>query len=235
MSGTIIDLDSESEDNVGATEHSEALQAHEGAQIQSRENATGAAGLSEQGEDFKTNLATPPAPETELPDPVITIFITSSIPDTTPLLVQRKLSQRLKEVRLAWCKRQEFDEVTTASVFLTWRKRRLFDFTSSRGLGLNVDANGEVYIEGHEDQPPGDENAQIHMEATTKQILEAEKKAAARPPEDRVVEPASPKGKGGQPGIKVILRSRGFEDYKLVVRPVCRCFRYSWIWIWTNV
>jgi len=60
------------------------------------------------------------------------------------------------------------------------------------------------------------------MEAMTTEILEAEKKAAVRPPNEEVEEePSSPKAKSGPPGIKVILRSKGYEDYKLVVRPVC--------------
>lgn len=159
--------------------------------------------------------------EPELPDPVISILITSSIPDTAPLIVHRKMSQRLKEVRVAWCQKQGFDAATTSTVFLTWRKRRLFDFTTCKGLGLGVDSNGEVYIEGHADQAHGDENAQLHMEATTQGILEAEKKAAAQPQREQIDKYASPKGKSsGPPGIKVILRGKGYEDYKLLVRPV---------------
>jgi len=130
------------------------------------------------------------------------------------------MSQRLKEVRLAWCQKQGFDEATTATIFLTWRKRRLFDFTSSKGLGLAVNADGEVYIQGQSNQPPGEENAQLHMEAMTQAILEAEKKAAEQPLKEDVEDTSNPKGKGGPPGIKVILRSKGFDDYKLLVRPV---------------
>jgi hypothetical protein len=58
-------------------------------------------------------------------DPIVRIFISSAIPNTVPLLVSRKLSQRLQEVRKAWCARQNFSEDMADSVFFTYRNRRL--------------------------------------------------------------------------------------------------------------
>jgi len=66
-------------------------------------------------------------------DPEVKILITSPIPDTEALIVKRKASQPLKQVREFWCQRNNLDAKTTAQVFFTWRGTRLFDSTTMRG------------------------------------------------------------------------------------------------------
>lgn len=165
-----------------------------------------------------------PSPQVDplpAPDPVLRILITSRMPDTSPLIVARKLSQRLKEVRLAWCAKQGFDEQTTASVFLTYRRRRLFDLTTCRSLGVRVNELGEVYIKG-QDQFPGDENAQLHMEVVTPQMFDEDKKAREQKAKSPEVEAQTADEEVSQPsaGTKIVLKAQGFEEYKLIVKPV---------------
>lgn len=66
-------------------------------------------------------------------DPEVKLLITSTIPNTTALIVKRKVSQPLKQVREFWCSRNNLDAKTTAKIFFTWRGTRLFDSTTMRG------------------------------------------------------------------------------------------------------
>ena len=160
---------------------------------------------------------TPPPPP---PDPVLRILITSSIENTKPLIVNRKLSQRLKDVRLAWAEHQGFAPDFADTVFLTWRGKRLFDVTSCKSLG--IDANGRVQIKG---DVLGDEEGRIHMEAMTPEILEAHKRARndAKTREEGDgpdgVETTLPT-REAEAMVKIILKAKGFEDFKLIVKPV---------------
>jgi hypothetical protein len=151
-----------------------------------------------------TGSAPPPS---QAPSPILSLLIHSSLPDTSPLLVKRRLNQRLKEVRTAWLTKQQTEGHLPASfdhatVFLTWRGKRLFDFTTCKSLGVGVDEiTGEVIVKGGsssareerewEEQAAG--NAQLVFEAVTEAILADKKKEAARP---KTLEPALTKTDG---------------------------------------
>lgn len=103
-------------------------------------------------------------------DVTVQILITSPIEGTKPLIIHRKMSQSLRDVRLAWCKRQDLSPALQASIYLTWKGRRLFDVTTCRSLGLNTS-----------ETPTGDEDIdkfsqidgeplRIHMEAVTDKL-----------------------------------------------------------------
>lgn len=162
-----------------------------------------------------TRLPTPPPP---LSDPILSILITSNIPNTGSLIVNRKLSQRLKEVKLAWAQRQQFTPDFTETICLTWRGQRLFDVTSCKSLGISVDPHGNVMEKG---DIFGEMDGKVHLEAMTPEILEAYKKAKNRETvgEERNVE-ETPLGEKKEPGIKIICKAKDFSDFKLVVKPV---------------
>ena len=169
--------------------------------------------------------STPPPPA---PDPVLQILITSTIPNTEPLIVDRKLSQRLKEVRIAWTERQQFTSDFAESVFLTWRGRRLFDVASCKSLGITVDPNGNIRTRGDSLE---DLDGKIHMEAMTAEILEAYKKAKMHEVADRTEAPAEEpvvEEQKKEPQIRIILKARGFADVKIIVKPVS-CAPTLWL------
>lgn len=165
-------------------------------------------------------------------DPILQILITSSIENTTPLIVTRKVSQRLKDVRQAWAKRQNFSTEFSDTVFLTWRGKRVFDVTTCRSLGITVDAMGRISTKGCSWE---EEEGQIHMEAMTAKILEAYKKAKrnkATGQEDVAVQEEAVAVKDREPQVRIILKAKGLDDFKLQVRPVCcPCFRYLQQWL----
>lgn len=175
---------------------------------------------SQDGRLHQSQNLHPPTPPPIPPDPVIQILITSSIPDTVPLIVNRLVSQRLKDVRLAWTQRQQFSSEFSDKVFLTWRRKRLFDVTTCKSLGITAGPNGGVLAKG---EYVGDDEGRIHMEAMTSEILEAHKKAERQDLQDSgdidadqndVVEQKEPQ-------IKIICKAKGFDDFKLIVKPVC--------------
>lgn len=161
-----------------------------------------------------------PMPPTLRPDPVLQILITSSIDNTIPLIIGRKLSQRLKDVRLAWAKRQNFTTDFTDTVFLTWRGKRVFDVTTCRSLGITVDAIGRLSTKAGSWE---EEEGQIHMEAMTTKLLEAYKKAKrheATGHEDVAVQEEVVAVQDHEAQVRIVLKAKGIDDFKLQVRPV---------------
>ena len=163
-----------------------------------------------------------PSPPINVPEKVISILITSRITNTNPLIVNRKLHQRLKDVRMAWCQRQGFTAEYTATILLVWRGRRLFDVTSCKSLGIDVDFNGNMIARGEKDIL-GEENHHLHMEAMTEEMFEQHKKereasqqiVPERPDvEEAVVQIPQ------EPQVRIILKGKGFEDFKLIVKHV---------------
>ena len=174
--------------------------------------------LSFEGTNVRHIEPMPPPPP---PDPIVNILITSQIANTKPLIINRRLTQRLKDVRVTWCQRQGFNAETAASIFLTWRGKRLFDVTTCKSLGIGVDADGNVSLTGQRDAL-GEDNRQLHMEAMTDEIMDGYKRAknasAMNPTHNDVEEIAEPPK---QPqGTKIILRSKDYEDFKLIVKAV---------------
>ena len=167
-----------------------------------------------------TYLETPPPPSSPPPDPVLQIFIDSSIPNTAPLIVNRKLSQRLKDVRLAWIERQHLPSDISDKIFLTWRGKRLFDVTSCRSLGINSGPNGRILAKGNN---VVDHEGRIHMEAMTTEIFETYKKSkrSGTPKEEEdTVETPLAKQPNEEAQIKIICKAKGFDDFKLLVKQV---------------
>lgn len=102
---------------------------------------------------------------------IVQILITSKIPNTKPLIVRRKMNQPLKDVRLAWCNRQKFTKEMQESVFLTWKGKRLFDVTTCRSLGIHAKSGN---FNGHDTFHLDVEDIQVHMEASTEDLLNAD-------------------------------------------------------------
>lgn len=173
--------------------------------------------LAKSASDSGTSKPTPPV------DPKVEILVTSTIEGTKPLKFIRKLSQRLKEVREHWCDRQDIDlsESQKESIFLTWKSTKLFDSTTCQRMpGLRI-YGGEVdtYGEGFED-------GKLHMEAWTPETFQEyqRSKALSRPRyaedyegEGNEREP-TPEPEPEGPKWRLVLKCRGIDDFKLVVK-----------------
>lgn len=159
-----------------------------------------------------------PAQPSTLPrdDPIVQILITSQIPNTKPLLVHRKMSQGLRDVRLEWCKRQEITKETQSSVYLTWRGRRLFDVTTCRSLGIKLES--KLTLSDLDDDPvAGPRELRIHMEAVTDDPLLLNRTGLSPDESKALPAPPSPGDDQNEP-MKLILRSPGLNDFKIKAR-----------------
>lgn len=175
-------------------------------------------------------------------DPVLQILVSSSIPNTSPLLVRRKLSQRLKEVRNVWCERQGFDADFSSKIFLTYKTRKLYDVTTCRSLGLQVSPEGRVINEeaearrkearlwggGSDDKDNPEDDGRVHIVAVTEEEFERQKRekerqnaiSAGLEPERESAAVPTERPEEAEQTIRILLKAKGFKDYKLKVRPV---------------
>ncbi|KAJ5834271.1 Ubiquitin supergroup [Penicillium robsamsonii] len=158
----------------------------------------------------------PVQPPKSVDDPVVQIMISSEIANTKPLLVHRKMSQRLRDVRLAWCNRQNFDPHIQSSVYLTWKGRRLFDVTTCRSLGINTE-KGSGGILDFDDDSTGQKELRIHMEAVSGLPLPVNQPTA--PDNDKSPTVSQPPEEDQGEPMKLILRSLGYDDFRLKARP----------------
>jgi Ubiquitin-2 like Rad60 SUMO-like len=170
--------------------------------------------------------ASPPAP-----DPIVHILVSSRIEGTKPMILKRKLSQRLKDVRIAWCDKQIVDgqpvsEEAKRQIFLTWRGNRVFDLTTCKSMGVKVDSRGKLRSDGEGVNGEG----QVHLEAWTEEIFAeynrqkaAERKRRAPDPmeeeEEEGLQPEEQNGRDEVQRLKVILKSKNNKESRLIISP----------------
>ncbi|KAE8414899.1 ubiquitin-2 like Rad60 SUMO-like-domain-containing protein [Aspergillus pseudocaelatus] len=153
-------------------------------------------------------------------DAVVQILITSKIESTKPLIVHRKMSQSLRDVRLAWCNRQGIRKEMQPSILLTWKGRRLFDVTTCRSLGLSVPkglADSSVY--GDRVQYGSKEDIRIHMEAVIKDNVKStdDWQASHESYSALAQESAATDGNSRLPSTRVVLKCPRAGDMELNV------------------
>jgi hypothetical protein len=103
-------------------------------------------------------------------DPIVYVLITSTLKGTKKLIVRRRVSETLKQVRKAWIDYQEpgvFTDEMKSSIYLTWRSKELFDITTCAHLGIKVGSDGQLPSERLDHQ------GRLHLEAWTPDSFEA--------------------------------------------------------------
>jgi hypothetical protein len=152
----------------------------------------------------------------------VEILITSRLEGTKPLMVKRKMGQRLQEVRQAWCDKQLLPGPLTAAdlrsaIFLSWRNKRLFDYTTCKMLPLRIDGRGKLSGDGI------DGEGRIHLEAWTDEAYALyQKELAAQQRKEQGLEDdedLAEQEKQEAVKVKLILKARNLENFKLVVKP----------------
>jgi hypothetical protein len=156
-------------------------------------------------------------------DPIIDILITSEMDGTKPLMVKRRLSQRLKEVRLSWCDKQilngaPMDPSIRNTIFLTWRYKEIFDSTTCESLGLKLDGHGKIYSGSDGVNAEG----RVHLEAWTRDAFETyQKKIATRRTreQDKSESEEAPEQSRAEQKLRLVMKAKDLEAFKLVVKP----------------
>lgn len=173
-----------------------------------------------------TGLPTPP-----LPDPVVKVFVQSPIRETTALMVYRKLSQNIRDIRLAWCTRQGFDQAFTDRVFLIHNMRRVYDMTTCHSLGLETDAEGNITMKGAEGKDGVDQVALVAVtDDIYKTMLDEKAKEEAKNlkqwevgGEDDAEDEATSAQPPQEERVGLVLKAKGKQDFKLQVKWVSQC------------
>lgn len=174
------------------------------------------------------NQTTNGAAQEEPPGPIVQLLIDTHIPDTKQLLIKVRSSTTLDKPRKAWCSKQGYTDRQSDSVFLTWKRHRLFDSTKVERCGIRIDANGNVTMEGSTDLFTDDDLPKVHLEAWTDKVFqdvkkqEADEEIARRKADEvahvRVEEP-TPEPEPAQRKIRLFLKARGKADFKISVKP----------------
>jgi Ubiquitin-2 like Rad60 SUMO-like len=167
-----------------------------------------------------------PPPDQE--DTIVSILINTKIPNAKQLIVNRKVSQPMQQVRKVWCSRQNFDDEMTAKVIFTWRGRRLYDTTTSTHL-LNVlkkeRARQMGGLANEDDEDPS--NGRIEVEAMTKDMYEQrQRRDDTETDTTRTTDPSTQddpsRDKSAtppEPVYKIVMNAQGLEALTLKVRP----------------
>ncbi|KAF2003465.1 hypothetical protein P154DRAFT_520076 [Amniculicola lignicola CBS 123094] len=166
-------------------------------------------------------------PTPAIPEAVVTLLISSDLPNTKPLIVKIKTTASLGRPRIAWCQKQGFTESETGDIFLTWKNRKLTEFTTIARLGVKVSPEGIITIEGESDFGiDDDEPPKIHLEAWTEELFKQKKAADAaaaeakrkafEPPKPVIEEPVQEAP--AEAKMAVILRAKGKPEFKIYVK-----------------
>ncbi|KAF7504302.1 hypothetical protein GJ744_002491 [Endocarpon pusillum] len=168
-----------------------------------------------------------PTPPPQRDETIVQIFIDTEIPNAKPLIVNRKVSQPMQQVRAVWCARQNFTDDITAQVIFTWRGKRLYDTTTSTHL-LNVlkieRARQLGGLAGDDDEDPS--NGRIEVVAMTKDMYEQKQnKNDAEADANSITDPTLQDRKSQarsatpEPKYTIVMNAQGLEPLQLKVRP----------------
>jgi Ubiquitin-2 like Rad60 SUMO-like len=172
------------------------------------------------------NAAPIPRPDHE--DTIVSILINTKIPNAKQLIVNRKVSQPMQQVRQVWCSRQNFDGEMTAKVIFTWRGRRLYDTTTSTHL-LNVLKKERARqiggLDNEDEEDPS--HGRIEVEAMTQDMYEQrQRRDDAETDTTRTTDPGTQDGPSHdrpatppEPVYKIVMNAQGLEALTLKVRP----------------
>lgn len=164
--------------------------------------------------------------------PVAQLFVSPEIPDAKPLMVKVRIDSTLERIRQAWCQKQDYTPEMTKSVIFTWKEGRVYDSTTVRRLGISINDNGLLTVEGDANIYDDVNLPKIYVQAWTETLFQqykrekaaaaAAKKKAAEPPPVLEERSPTPEPVPEVKKIRLIMKARGKEDYRLFVNPVSR-------------
>jgi len=181
----------------------------------------------------RTHSAGALAPETELEKvPIAQLFIDPMIPGANPLMVKVRIDSTMEKPRKAWCERQTFQSGVAQSVFFTWKGTRLYDSTTIKRLGIQVDKHGNVSMDGDPSIYDDVNVPKIHVEAWTEELFQQQKKldaaaaaakrlAAEAPLKDEQRD-SMPESEPVVTKVRLVLKVKGRDEFRLSVNPVCK-------------
>lgn len=162
--------------------------------------------------------------------PAVEVIIESRLPDIPPLKVKMPINKRLSVMKNAWKdkameKLGDLPSVTPTmidSVFLTWKERKIQDVLTLERLGITPDSKGYLTAQTQEPTEGFANWDKVHLEAWTQELYdqhmqekERERKRNLGELEDDVSAEETPAKAQAPKKIRITLKSKYFEDFKL--------------------
>jgi hypothetical protein len=179
--------------------------------------------------------------DSDLSNPVINIFVSSKIPGTGVVLFLRHYRQSLAQVHVQWRKMnaKHLAGLKPGELYFMWQGRRVYGgLQTLADLGVEYewqekegegDGEMELVFINRPEEGPGiyeeERKGGVHFVATTEEIEERENAERLNANQARVqtLEPeAQTQQNGAETKIKACFRSKGNDDYKLLLKTVRR-------------
>ncbi|CAO2649127.1 Nn.00g100760.m01.CDS01 [Neocucurbitaria sp. VM-36] len=158
--------------------------------------------------------------------PVAQLFIKPEIPDANPLMVKVRIDSTIEKPRQAWCGKQGFSADMTRDIIFTWKGTRIYDSTTIKRLGMQVDKNGNVSVDGDSNIYDDVNLPKVVVQAWTEELFKQRQKEDAAVKETVVEDP--PVVEEREPiiesairvtKIRLILKAKGRDEFRLSVNP----------------
>ncbi|ORY65797.1 uncharacterized protein BCR38DRAFT_428358 [Pseudomassariella vexata] len=179
-------------------------------------------------------LALQANPDARPTDVVVQALLIPRLPGIQPIKIQIKTSQKLSIVKESWIAKQlkkgEVDLPISVlqSVFLTWKRRKLYDHTTIASLGLKPDREGNFFPSWESGKEGFKDPKQLMIEIWTPELFDAweletenkRKRALGEMDDDvEVGDDAEPEPVKKVSTIKLVLKSKDMGEQKLSVPP----------------
>ncbi|PHH86287.1 hypothetical protein CDD83_10468 [Cordyceps sp. RAO-2017] len=162
----------------------------------------------------------------------VDILVTSSVANARPCRMRFLFDKPLRLVRNSWLALQrsrgvQLELAQDDDVILTWRRNKVYPFSTLLNLGIRPHVDGQVQVDGRDRAGLTDNRAGVHMEAWTPALfheMEREEEArrrreAGESSEAEASEAEAAEARAAEVKIRVILRARQLDDVRLTVRP----------------
>ncbi|PNY24649.1 Uncharacterized protein TCAP_05413 [Tolypocladium capitatum] len=160
----------------------------------------------------------------------VDILVTSTVPNTGSCLIKFLFNKPLRLVRDSWIALQRRKGVELSlrqddDVILTWRRKKVYAFSTLLNLGIRPQAGGRIQVGDRGQGGLASRSTQVHLEAWTPELFrEMEREEELRRKREAgevssAEEEAPEEAPEPEVKIRVILKVRGLEDVKLTVRP----------------
>ncbi|KAK4188424.1 hypothetical protein QBC35DRAFT_194897 [Podospora australis] len=151
-------------------------------------------------------------------DAIASVYVSSVLPGTSTVLVQRRLRQDVQLIIETWASKNQFD-LNQHKLFLTWKGNKVYNSSSLAALGVEVDdQNNTKYGQG-EGWYSARGKSGIHLEIWTEEAYEGWEKAKEQEKalRDGVIDLENPDNEHSAPvkkGIKVVLKAKDLQPMK---------------------
>jgi hypothetical protein len=158
----------------------------------------------------------------------VELIVTSEIEGSKPLCVLTYFDKPLNTIRVAWLtyqRRNKIDIPAPEDLILTWRQKRVYNYSTLRDLGLRPSGDVGAYAEGFS-RKGLIRDGSVHMEIWSPELFRRwEAKEASRQQDSTeehdnrdTLDHEEQEPEEEEAKLRVVLAAPGYDDVKLTVR-----------------